>query len=202
VRETFTFGAYYPALVAAGALGERILNHLVLSLRGDFADHPATEAVADKKTLDHWDGCVRALEAWDVADGDIRANFKALKKARNSAVHYNAVLDNGDAREAALHAIRLLADIVEKLFNPHGTGEKYITGPIGRSYVRLEAESDPFIRRFILPASALVSPRYRFVSAARGFDIYDDPGYGVDQPPLTDEEFADPGAKPQVEYPF
>jgi hypothetical protein len=36
VRFAFVVGAYYPALVGACALGERILNHLVLDLREDF----------------------------------------------------------------------------------------------------------------------------------------------------------------------
>ncbi|GAA4718156.1 hypothetical protein [Nocardioides conyzicola] len=135
---------------------------------------------------------------------DVKRDFKALKTARNRTVHYNTDLDTGDARDAALQAIRLLAGIVDMLFNPHGTGPKYVNGPIGRAYVRLEAESDPFIRRFILPASALVSPRFRFVpSGGGGFDIYDDPDYGIDGPALSDEQFADPvRATPQVEYPF
>jgi hypothetical protein len=36
VRQSFVVGGYYPALVAACALGERILNHLVLDLRDYF----------------------------------------------------------------------------------------------------------------------------------------------------------------------
>ena len=39
-RKAFVFGAYYPALVGACALGERILNHLVLKLRDDFKHTP------------------------------------------------------------------------------------------------------------------------------------------------------------------
>jgi hypothetical protein len=35
-RRSFVAGSYYPALVAACALGERILNHLLLDLRGSF----------------------------------------------------------------------------------------------------------------------------------------------------------------------
>ena len=39
-RRAFVLGAYYPALVAACALGERILNHLVLDLRHRFMSSP------------------------------------------------------------------------------------------------------------------------------------------------------------------
>ncbi|MER8824625.1 hypothetical protein NKH70_33880 [Mesorhizobium sp. M0991] len=39
-RQAFVVGAYYPALVAACALGVRILDHLVLDLRGSFKSSP------------------------------------------------------------------------------------------------------------------------------------------------------------------
>ncbi|GAG83229.1 unnamed protein product, partial [marine sediment metagenome] len=35
-RTAFVMGAYYPCLTAICALGERILNHLILLLREDF----------------------------------------------------------------------------------------------------------------------------------------------------------------------
>ena len=36
IREAFTFGSYYPALVGACSLGERLLNELVIRLRDDY----------------------------------------------------------------------------------------------------------------------------------------------------------------------
>jgi hypothetical protein len=125
-------------------------------------------------------------------------------QARHAAVHYRTELDSGDARDAALSAVRLLSSLVERLFTPHGGDPHYFTGPIGRSYVRLESESDPFIKHFVLPACVLVSPQFRFVpGSAGGFDVYDDPSIGADDPPLSDEEFAEPiRASPQVPYPF
>jgi hypothetical protein len=36
IRTAFVMGAYYAALTAACALGERILNHLILILRDDY----------------------------------------------------------------------------------------------------------------------------------------------------------------------
>jgi hypothetical protein len=44
-RSAFIVGAYYPALTAACALGERILNHLVLLLREDFRATPEYKGV-------------------------------------------------------------------------------------------------------------------------------------------------------------
>lgn len=203
VRHAFAAGAYYPALVGACALGERILNHLVLSLRDEYADHPATRHVAGKSAVDGWERCIRTLEEWGVISVDVKADYRALEEARHAAVHYRTDLDDGDARLAALHAIKLLGSAVERIFNPHGEAPHYFNGPIGRAFVRLEAEADPFIKRFILPACALVSPRFRFVPSGFDLDIYDDPDYGVGDDPLTDDEFAEPDrAHPQVEYPF
>jgi hypothetical protein len=42
VRSSFAHGDFYPALVGACALGERLLHQLVLALREDFVNHRAT----------------------------------------------------------------------------------------------------------------------------------------------------------------
>src|SRR5579862_549724 len=53
-RRAFVIGAYYPALLAACALGERILNHLILDLR-DFYKHTLEyKNVYRKKSFDDW----------------------------------------------------------------------------------------------------------------------------------------------------
>jgi hypothetical protein len=203
VRQAFTLGAYYPALVGACALGERILNHLVLTLRDDYANHPATTHVTGKESFSGWEKCIRTLEEWGVITTDVKSEYRALETARHDAVHYRPKLDTGEARDAALHAIKLVGGAVEKLFHPHGSGPHYFSGPISRSYVKLVSERDPFIRRFILPACVLVSPRFRFVPSGVGFDVYDDPDYGVGQSAITDEQFAlAGGTEKQVEYPF
>ena len=51
VRVAFTAGAHYPALVAVCALGERILNHLVLDLREDFRSTPQYKKVYNKSSV-------------------------------------------------------------------------------------------------------------------------------------------------------
>lgn len=204
VRSAFTATYYYPALLGACGLGERILNQLVLILRDDYARHPATTHVAKKKSFDDWRKCIRTLSEWGVFSDDVASDYLRLMEARHAAVHYRTELDSGDARNAALSSVRLLSSLVERLFTPHGGDPHYFNGPIGRSYVRLESESDPFIRHFVLPACVLVSPRFRFVSSSAGcFDVYDAPSIGADDPPLSDEEFAEPRrASPQVPHPF
>jgi hypothetical protein len=61
VRESFTFGAYYPTLVGACALGERLLNELVIRLRSAYSSHPATTKVATQGTFSDWVLCIEAL---------------------------------------------------------------------------------------------------------------------------------------------
>lgn len=188
VRAAFVGTNYYPALLGACGLGERILNQLVLTLRGDYPDHPATEQVVGKQSFDNWRVCIKTLQEWGVFSGEVARDFTRLMKRRHAAVHYRSQLDSGDAREAALEAVALLGGLIEAVFTPIGERPYYFSGPIGRSYVRLDSESDPFVRRFILPACVLVTPIYRFVPAAGGLDIYDDPDFGVGEPPLTDEQ--------------
>jgi hypothetical protein len=53
-RRSFVVGGYYPALVGACALGERILNHLVLDLRDYFKGTAEYEKVYRKKSFDNW----------------------------------------------------------------------------------------------------------------------------------------------------
>jgi hypothetical protein len=119
-------------------------------------------------------------------------------------VHYRSELDTGDARDTALAAVRQLGALVERIFTPIGQSPYYFSGPLGRSYVRRDAESIPFVRQFILPACVLVSPVFRFVNnGVAALDVYDDPDYGVGEPDLTDDEYADPErARRQVAHPF
>lgn len=202
-RAAFVGLNYYPALLGASGLGERLLNQLVLSLRQDYEQHEATKRVAAKQSFDNWDVCIKALRGWGTISDEVANEFRKLMVRRNSAVHYRSELDSGDAREAALDALLLIGGIVEALFSPIGKQPHYFTGPIGRSYVRLGWEDDPFVRKFILPACVLVSPVFRFVATAHGFDVYDDSDYGVGHEPLTDDEFGDPArAEIQVAHPF
>jgi hypothetical protein len=63
-RRSFVIGAYYPALVSACALGERILNHLILDLRGFYKNKPEYRQVYRKESFDNWQIPVDTLEAW------------------------------------------------------------------------------------------------------------------------------------------
>lgn len=74
-REAFIVGAYYPALTAACALGERILNHLILGLRDDYKGQPGHDEVATDKSFTNWKMMIRALEGWGVLLADTARHF-------------------------------------------------------------------------------------------------------------------------------
>lgn len=66
IRLAFVMGAYYPALTGACALGERILNHLILNLRDDFRATPEYKQVYRNDSFDQWDIPINALTSWGV----------------------------------------------------------------------------------------------------------------------------------------
>ena len=68
IRRAFAAGSYYSALLGAAGLGERILNDLVLRLRTDYAGHPSTGNVAQKKSFNDWNVMTQTLRGWGVLD--------------------------------------------------------------------------------------------------------------------------------------
>lgn len=197
IRSAFVAGAYYPALVGAGALGERMLNQLVVVLRDDYGEHPATtEEIAAWKSFTKWSQCTQALAGWGVLSEELVDRFAQLEKLRHRAVHYNRGLDNTDARDAAIAAIQLIQDIIQELFPPLGGPPRFIEGTTGHTYLSLDAEAQPLIRHFYLPASVLVSPRFemRSVQLEDGspwFEVHDDGDYQLRYPTLSDAEFVE-----------
>jgi hypothetical protein len=195
-RDAFVMGAYFTALVGVAALGERILNELILRLRDRyFADHPATKYVKGKKSVDDWSKAIKTLEEWGTFSTIVASRFGQLAKLRHRAVHYQLPqLHETGAREEALEAITQVQAIIEVLFPAIGSDDRFIPGTPGAAYLRLDAESDPLVREFFLPACVLVSPEHRYVEYARpNMQILDNvefaQDYGVQD--LGDAEFAD-----------
>jgi hypothetical protein len=189
VRTAFIAGAYYPALVGAAGLGERILNQIILELRAEFSDNPATPRVMNKKSLDDWKLMIATLEAWGVLPSDVAEKFERLRRLRNDAVHYNRPELDHASRDEALEAVILIQQIIERVFYPDST--QLIEGIDGVQFLTLDAEKEPFAQRFFIPASALVSPTHQWAESDP-VTILDDPEY---QDPeglsaLTDTQFA------------
>lgn len=191
IRSSFTHGAFYPALVGACALGERLLHQLALALRVDFLNHPSTtKRVRSGNLGNEWGSLIAVLHAWDVFDDNVAGLYRELEQRRHAAVHFDPTL-RAAGRESALAALLALQRIVEHIFEPHGGPPRYIADTPGASYLSLQAEKEPLIRRIFIPNCALVSPAHRMESdrsAPGEWTIYDDSEYPCD--PLTDEQFA------------
>jgi hypothetical protein len=191
VRGSFAHGDFFPALVSACALGERLLHQLVLALRADYVNHRATTRQVRKPRLrNEWGALIDVLHGWSVFDDEIADTYRHLEQLRHQAVHFDADL-SAAAREPALAALLALQQIVERIFEPHGKPPRYIADTLGASYLTLRAEKEPLIRRIFIPNCVLVSPAHRMEpneSSPGGWTAYDDLEYACDS--LTDHEFA------------
>jgi hypothetical protein len=194
IRDSFAFGSYYPALVGACTLGERLLNELVLRLRGDYDDHPATSKVKGSQGFSNWNRCIEALINWTVFDEKTATEFNELSKLRHKSVHFGKHLSGVDGREDALNALRLLQSVVGALFRPLGGPPRFIEGTPGRPFLSLASENEPLIRRFYLPSCVLVSPHHKMepinFDGGMRFAVFDDDSYQEEFPELSDDEFA------------
>jgi hypothetical protein len=160
IRDSFTISSYYPALTGASALGERILNHLVIRLRDRFRHTPEYKTVHRKGSFQDWDKAIEVLDAWGVLLPEAASKLSELGRLRNrEAVHFNPRID-ADDREPALRAYQLVARVVEVQFAPMGSQPWFIPETPGVGFVRRDFESDPFVEEFILPSARLVGPKH------------------------------------------
>ena len=192
VRSSFAHGDFYPALVGACALGERLLHELILALRDHFVNHAATtRRIRAGKPGNEWGTLITVLQGWGILDEQVAATYRELERRRHAAVHFDPEL-KATGRDAALVALLALQQIVENVFEPHGGPPRYIANTGGTSYISLAAEQEPLIQRIFLPNCALVSPAHRLEadeSVPGEWRVYDDPNYPGDQ--ITDQQFAE-----------
>ncbi|MBI1220480.1 MAG: hypothetical protein GC186_18265 [Rhodobacteraceae bacterium] len=187
-RRAFVTGAYYPALVAACALGERILNHLLLDLRDSFKASPHYSKVYRKGSFQDWEFAVTVLTDWNILANDVRVDILALNKLRNCSVHFNP--DTYESlRDDALAALQLLDQIISKQFGYFGGQPWFVEDTPGAQFVKRAYESEPFVQTYIVPRSGFVGPLFgmELTPENRWYHLdYSD--YGDEE--LTDEEFA------------
>jgi hypothetical protein len=187
-RRAFVSGNYYPALVAACALGERILNHLVLDLRDSFRASPHYKKVYRKHSFDVWPLAVSVLTDWKVLVDGVGAEFLALSELRNRSILFDQDTYRS-LREDALSALRRLNTIVARQFGYFGSQPWFIEGTPGAQFVKRAYESDPFVRMYIIPRSGFIGPLYGMEISREGHWFHlDYADYGDEV--LTDEEFA------------
>jgi hypothetical protein len=186
IRTSFVVGGYYPALTAACALGERMLNHLILLLRDDFKATPEYKRVCNKQSFRKWDVAINTLADWEVLLPAVVTEFRKLRDRRNDAIHFRPEVDIND-RPLALGAINSLGSIVGNQFSAFGAQPWFITTVPGEIYIKKDWEDKPFVRRVYLPNCAPVGPKHT-VESVMPWIVRDD--YEYDQKEITDEEFS------------
>ncbi len=215
IRTAFIMGAYYPALTASCALGERILNHLIILLRDDFSTTPQYKRVYKKNSFDDWDKVISVLESWQVLLPGTTKLFRELATIRHRTIHFHPETDEND-RDLSLGAIQVLSAIISEQFPAFGRPdwvlggihrEQYlgavaepnslqwfITGVPGEIYLKKDLESNPFIKRVYIPKSFCVGPRHQiqmgFTQESGWIGIIDD-RFDYESREITDEEFVE-----------
>ncbi len=187
IRDSFVAGAYYPALTGACALGERILNHLILGLRDQFKATPEYKKVHRKDSFDDWSTAVSVLSGWRVLRPEVTTAFDRLRELRHRSIHFDpsTVVE---ARERAVAALALLLDIVHRQFGAFGDHPWFCSVP-GVVFIKKSFEANPFIRLVYLPNCVLVGPNHRLRNrpGASGFIVDDDIPY--EEREISDDEF-------------
>jgi hypothetical protein len=163
IRISFVMGAYYPALTASCALGERILNYLILTLRDEFKTTGEYRRVYNKNSFDNWDIAIDTLEAWKLLLPEVVVEFRKLRDRRNEAIHFRPEVDESD-RAPALAAIGSLGSILGNQFSAFGSQPWFITSIPGEVYIKKSWEDNPFIRKIYLPNCLAVGPKHKIES--------------------------------------
>ncbi|HDZ48221.1 hypothetical protein LCGC14_0209770 [marine sediment metagenome] len=185
IRNSFVVGGYYPALTGSCALGERILNHMVLLLRDYHKESPEYKKLYRKQSFDYWPVAIDALESWGELLPEAAEKLRDLNDKRNHAIHFNPETDHND-RELALQAIHLVQDIVSAQFSAFGRQPWYFCVP-GEMYIKKEWEDRPLIKHIFIPNSALVGPKHRVESMIPKIVVND--RFEYEDREISDEEY-------------
>jgi hypothetical protein len=193
IRNAFSIGAYYPALAAACALGERILNELTQVLKTSYPAvqlQPKVIRALKKEACDNWDVMCEALLAWSLITCDTAKRYDRLNVLRNRfAVHYNPDLMLS-LRDNSLEAVHLISDIVRDQFSGFGHAPWLMGLTPGVEFIKKGWENDSFIKHFYLPSCVHVGPRHTMKLENGWFVVDQDNVDGLFEG-MTDEEFAE-----------
>lgn len=184
-RNSFVIGSYYPALTSACALGERILNHLIIGLRENYKNTQEYKKVYRKDSFDNWPLTIDTLESWSVLTLETAKKFRQLNEKRNHAIHFNPETDHND-RDLALEAVHLLKEIVSLQFSAFGTQPWLFIVP-GECYIRKSWVENPFVKLVYLSCCALVGPKHKIENMYPQVIVNDNFEYANRE--ITDEEF-------------
>ena len=168
-------------MTSSGALGERILNRLLLKTRKYFKSSEHYKTIYKKQSFDDWTKPIKSLKAWKVISEDTADLFNRLKRHRNDSIHYK---DGYNFDSNAFTAIKLLANIIDNQFNYLKRKDLFWVFDIpGEIWLKSKVLSDPFVIEFILPHCIKLTP---FCEPTANPHIRAE---NVPLKPLSDEEF-------------
>jgi hypothetical protein len=128
---------YCSAAVAAGTLGQRMLNHMVLDPGGDFGATPSNPLT--------FQNALRSLTQWGVLEPGVAEMFDELRKQRNALAHFDEGL-YAQLRTSSLSVVGWLRDIIDAQFGIL-VQRRLIADTPGVMFVRRDVEDEPFVRR-------------------------------------------------------
>jgi hypothetical protein len=156
VVTTYYCGYFYPAMTSAGALGERILNRLIIKMRDHYKSSKHYKKIWKKKSFEQWDFPVKVLKDWGVISLKVARLFLDLKQYRNDSIHYNG---DYDFETNSHEAIRILAEIINIQFNYITRTDLFWVFDVpGEILLRSSVVDNPFVIEFILPHCIRIGP--------------------------------------------
>lgn len=185
IRNSYTVGSYYPALTGACALGERILNHLIIILKEFYKSSPEYKKIYRKDSFDYWPLVIETLQNWNVLLPEAIDKFNELNVKRNKAIHFNPEIDNDD-QQLALEAIHLIQDIVNIQFSSFGNQPWYFCVP-GEMYIKKDWENHPFVIKVLLSNCLKVGFKHKILRIFPRVEV--DDNYKYENIEITDEEY-------------
>jgi hypothetical protein len=155
IVDVYCCGHFYPAMTSAGALGERILNRLLIKTRGHFKTSKYYKEIYKKQSFDNWDKPILVLRDRGIISADVAESFEKLKIHRNDSIHYN---EGYDFEENAHLAITELARIVDLQFNYIKRIDLFwVFNVPGEIWLRSTQAENPFVKEFVIPHCARLS---------------------------------------------
>lgn len=162
-RSAFVNCEYYPALTGVCALGERVLNHLLIGLREKYRWHEHYKRVFRKDSFDYWPLAIDVLTDWGILQPATTESFRRLAEKRNAAIHFNPEADKND-RQLALDAIKNFGEIIACQFSAFGQ-LPWLLCVLGEMYIAKDWENHPFIEFVYRPNCLYLGYKHQVLSA-------------------------------------
>jgi hypothetical protein len=188
IKHAFATCCYYSAATAAGCLGERILNHLLIDLETDIRPPTADSNLIHSQNGPSFAKAIKMLTRWNVLEPEAAKQFDLLRKLRNKLVHFDPTLYQ-DIRQRSLEATVALRDAIDAQFGLF-VQRRLIPNTPGHTFLKKDVEHEPFVRKYVLPLASRVSPNHELRHVGPGFNWEIARNEPVESADDTDEAFA------------